>query len=245
MTKVPNPGMPLASVSAFLEAHGFGAEAKGLDDDPGADKFKRRAKKGKALKILRAERLLERFISECWPDGATPTGKRKMNWYDLGYLKWVERFGSESLGPDVDDDVDEPEEQFSDAEEFQILEKELQNYLAKNPGLLEAGMTLWKAADGQSPVEFQVDESGRRIDILGKDKEGIPVVIELKASRGHERVIGQALYYRECIKEKLNAPKVRTFIIAREISDEVRIASRAVPDVELFEYKLSMTVTRI
>jgi len=106
-------------------------------------------------------------------------------------------------------------------------------------------MTLWKAADGQSPVEFQVDESGRRIDILGKDKEGIPVVIELKASRGHERVIGQALYYRECIKEKLNAPKVRTFIIAREISDEVRIASRAVPDVELFEYKLSMTVTRI
>ena len=58
-------------------------------------------------------------------------------------------------------------------------------------------------------------------------------------------MIGQALYYRECIKEKLNVPKVRTFIIAREITSEVRIASKAVPDVELFEFKLSMTLSKL
>jgi hypothetical protein len=197
--------------------------------------------RGKALEVLRLRGLLEKFISERWPMGATAAGKRKMDWYDRCYLRWTSRAGPEGLDPDEDGGKDLA----SDAEEFQILEWELQKYLAKNPGLLEPGMTLWKSADGQSPIEFPVDESGRRIDILGKDKEGIPVVIELKASRGHERVIGQALYYRERIKEKLNAPKVRTFIIAREITDEVRVAARAVPDVELFEYRLSMTVTRI
>jgi RecB family endonuclease NucS len=153
----------------------------------------------------------------------------------------VKRLGQEGLEPAGDED----EEKVSDAEEFQILEKGLQSYLAKNLALVEGGMTLWKSADGQSAIEFSVDEKGRRIDILAKDKSGTPVVIELKAGSGHERVIGQALYYRECIREKLNTPKVRTFIIAREISDEVRIASRAVPDVELFEYKLSMTLAKI
>ena|ERR1017187_6091001 len=239
MAQVPTKILPLNSAYALLEENGFGAEAEALRVAfPGAGSFERRATSWKALEVLRAKCLLERFISEYWPDGATAPGKRKMGYYHRFYLRAVKR-------GDVPPDEDEIEGPISDAEEFQILEKELQNYLAKNPGLLEPGMTLWKAADGQSPIEFQVDESGRRIDILGMDKEGIPVVIELKASSGHERVIGQALYYRECIKEKLNAPKVRTFIIAREITDEVRIAARAVPDVELFEYKLSMTLAKI
>ena len=239
MAQFPTSSLPLASASAFLKANGV--EAKGLDVAPEADRFIRRAKKGEALEVLRAKGLLERFISECWPKGATAAGKRKMDWYVRGYLGRVKRAGPEGLDPD---DV-EGEVVASDAEEFQILERELQIYLAKNLALVEAGMTLWESTDGRSAIEFVVDEDGRRIDILAKDKSGTPVVIELKASSGHERVIGQAMYYRECIKEKLNVLKVRTFIIAREISDELRIASRAVPDVELFEYKLSMTLAKI
>jgi hypothetical protein len=233
--------MPLASASEFLEENGFGPEAKAVIVAPEADRFIRRAKKGEAIEVLRAKGLLGRFIAERWPNGATAAGKRKMDWYVRGYLR-----GSKPAGPDVVDPAGgEVGEDISDVEEFKILEKELQNYLAKNLALIEAGMTLWESADGRSAIEFMVDEDGRRIDILAKDKGGTPVVIELKAGSGHERVIGQAMYYRECIKEKLNAPKVRTFIIAREISDEVRIASRAVPDVELFEYKLSMTLAKI
>jgi hypothetical protein len=233
--------LSLATASAFLEANGLGAEAERFNVAPEADRFIRRAKKGEAIEVLRARDLLERFIAEQWPHGATAAGKRKMDWYLRGYLGRAKRPGPEGLEPADDED----EEKVSDAEEFQILEKELQSYLAKNLALVEAGMTLWKSADGQSAIEFVVDEKGRKVDILAKDRSGTPVVIELKASSGHERVIGQALYYRECIKEKFNAPKVRTFIIAREISDEVRIASRAVPDVELFEYKLSMTLAKI
>jgi len=187
MAQAPTKALSLASASAFLKENGFGPKTEGLEVAEEADQLLRRAKKWETLEVLRAEGLLEKFISECWPNGATAAGKRKIDWYHRGYLRWVKRGG---VPPDVEDG--EGEDPISDAEEFQILEWELQKYLAKNPGLLEPGMTLWKAADGQSPVEFPVDESGRRIDILGKDKEGVPVVIELKASRGHERVIGQA-----------------------------------------------------
>ena len=83
---------------------------------------------------------------------------------------------------------------------------------------------------------------GRRVDILAKDKAGLPVVIELKVSRGHERTIGQALYYRAKIKEMFKVESVRIFIVALELSSELRVAAKEVPDVSLFEYSLSMTI---
>jgi hypothetical protein len=187
------------------------------------------------LAVLREKGLLDKFIADYWPYGATLEGEKKIAAYDSHYAMAKAESGI---------DEDEVDELNGDADGF-VYEKELQNYLAKNPGLLEPGMTLWDVGEGHSATEFQVDEKGRRIDILAKDKNGIPVVIELKVSRGHEKVIGQALYYRECVKAKLNVPSVRTIIIAREISPELRIALKAVSDVTLFEYRLSMTLTKI
>jgi endonuclease len=92
-------------------------------------------------------------------------------------------------------------------------------------------------------VEFAIE--GRRIDILCKDMAGVPVVVELKVSRGHERTIGQCPYYRAKIKETMNAAKVRIFVVAQEISPELKLAAQEVPDVALFEYALSMTVRRL
>ena len=178
MAKVHAEGLPLASASDFLKKNGLEKEAEGLHVAPGAAPFMLRVKRGKALEILRAKGLLEKFISESWPTGATATGKAKMDWYDRCYQKWLNRGGA---------DEDEEEDPISDAEEIQILEKELQNYLAKNLGLLEPGMTPWKSADGQSHVEFQVDDKGRRIDILAKDKSGNPVVIEPRQAEATKR----------------------------------------------------------
>ena len=93
------------------------------------------------------------------------------------------------------------------------------------------------------PFEYPVD--GRRIDILAQDSSGKPVVIELKVSRGHERTIGQALYYRAKIKEAFKTPIVRIFIVALEMSPELRMAATEVPNVSLFEYSLSMTVKKL
>lgn len=121
-------------------------------------------------------------------------------------------------------------------------EEDLRDYLAKNLGILESRLNLWTGSATDS-VEFSIE--GRRIDILAKDVSGVPVIVELKVSRGHERTIGQCLYYRARIKEMMNAPKVRIFVVAQEISPELRLAAEEVPDVTLFEYTLSMTVRRL
>jgi hypothetical protein len=71
------------------------------------------------------------------------------------------------------------------------------------------------------------------------------VVIELKVSRGYEKVIGQCLYYKNRLKQLLNSTKVRIIIIAREINPQLKIAIEDLPDVELFEYKLSVKLKAV
>ena len=92
----------------------------------------------------------------------------------------------------------------------------------------------------QDAVEFPV--GARRVDILANDKAALPVVVELKVSRGNECTIGQALYYRAKIKEMFNVERVRIFIAALPLGPELRAAAKKLPDALLFEYSLSMTV---
>ncbi len=138
---------------------------------------------------------------------------------------------------------DGPDESASqDTETAFAYEEHLRDYLARNLNILEPGLTLWTGSELES-VEFSIQ--GRRVDILAKDIRGLPVVVELKVSRGHERTIGQCLYYRAKIKEVLNASQVRIFIVAQEISPELKLAAQEVPEVTLFEYSLSMIVRRL
>ena len=122
------------------------------------------------------------------------------------------------------------------------LEAHLRDYLAKNLGLLEPGLTLWTGTEAES-VEYALEN--RRIDILAKDRGGVPVVVELKLSRGHERTLGQALYYRGKLKQLLKVSRVRIIMVAGEITEELRIASTEVSDVDVFSYKLTMQVQKI
>ncbi len=99
--------------------------------------------------------------------------------YDNFYSKYEKSggtTGASDRGPE--NETDEPGTKFA-------LEEQLRDYLAENLGILEAGLSLWPIENGDA-VEFQVDEQGpsRRIDILAKDRGGLPVVIELKVSRG-------------------------------------------------------------
>jgi len=125
-------------------------------------------------------------------------------------------------------------------------ERDLQRYLAKNLHAIETGLRLWEDEDGSiNGIEFDV--GGRRIDILAIDKDDNLVVIELKVSRGYDRVIGQLLRYMAWI-EKHQASEnqsVRGVIIAREISDDLKLATSKISDVELFEYTLSVELSRV
>ena len=125
------------------------------------------------------------------------------------------------------------------------LEKDLQRYLAENLSCIEAGLTLFEDED-ISGLEYPAG-GGRRIDILAVDKTGSFVVLELKVEKGYDRVVGQLLRYMNWVRNELAEPgqRVRGIIICRTMSEDLRLASASIKDVELFEYQLSVTVTKV
>lgn len=123
-------------------------------------------------------------------------------------------------------------------------ETDLRNYLVKNLGALESGLRLYEE-EGINGVEFPV--GGRFIDLLAIDQTGGLVVIELKVSRGYDRVVGQLMRYIAWVKKNLAEPgqSVRGMIVARQISEDLLLACSMVPNVELFEYELSLSLRRV
>jgi endonuclease len=122
------------------------------------------------------------------------------------------------------------------AREF-AFERDLRNYLVKNLGLVEPGLRLYDE-EGITGVEFPV--GGRFIDILAVDKGGRYVVIELKVSRGYDRVVGQLLRYMAWVEKNLETSQpVRGIIVAKEITADLKLACSRVADVRLVEYEIS------
>lgn len=120
-------------------------------------------------------------------------------------------------------------------------EKDLQNYLARNLHLIEPGLSLFEEEEING-LEFPV--GGRFIDILAMDLNGDFVVIELKVSKGYDRVVGQLLRYMAWIGKNQVEPgqSVRGIIVARHISEDLLLACSGVSGVQLFEYELSVSL---
>tara|TARA_B100001105_G_scaffold64845_2_gene50755 strand:+ start:298 stop:1089 length:792 start_codon:yes stop_codon:yes gene_type:complete len=125
-----------------------------------------------------------------------------------------------------------------------LLEKDLQRYLAENLECIEPGLKLYEDDDLRG-IEFEA--GGRRIDILAVDKLGAFVVLELKVSRGYDRVVGQLLRYMNWVRKELaeSGQRVRGIIVCRSMSPDLRLACASIKDVELCEYKLSVTVFKV
>ena len=143
----------------------------------------------------------------------------------------------------VDEEIEDGTAEFVGDSEF-AYESDLRDYLARNLGLLEPGLKLYES-EGISGLEFPA--GGRLIDILAVDSSGALVVIELKVSRGYDRVVGQLMRYMGWVREKLadEGVKVRGMIVAREISEDLKFACSEISHVDLYEYKLSMSIARV
>lgn len=145
--------------------------------------------------------------------------------------------------PGSAEDADNEEDATIEPHEF-AYENDLKNFLANNLHIIRPSLTVYRDGD-ISGVEFPV--GSRRVDILAIEDEKDFIVIELKVSKGYDRAIGQLLRYMGWIKQNLAEPdqKVKGMIIARNISDDLRLATSRVQDVELYEYELSISLNRI
>ncbi len=123
-------------------------------------------------------------------------------------------------------------------------EKDLQNFLSKNLHQIETGLRLYEE-EGITGIEFPV--GNRSIDILALDKDNNYVIIELKVSRGYDRVVGQLLRYMAWIRKNHAdvGQHVRGIVIAREISEDLLLACSEVRDITLYEYQLSVSLKKI
>jgi endonuclease len=128
------------------------------------------------------------------------------------------------------------------AREF-AFERDLRNYLVKNLALIEPGLRLYDE-EGITGVEFPV--GGRLIDILAIDKDGCYVVVELKVSRGYDRVVGQLLRYMGWVEQNMEpSHPVRGIIVAKEITSDLKLAVSRVSGVRLIEYEISFELRSV
>jgi RecB family endonuclease NucS len=158
------------------------------------------------------------------------------------YKDDIERQGlndTESITADTDSETEAGVEA---AREF-AFERDLRNYLVKNLALIEAGLRLYDE-EGITGVEFPV--GGRFIDILAIDKDGCYVVVELKVSRGYDRVVGQLLRYVGWVEQNMETSQpVRGIIVAKEITSDLKLAASRVSGVRLIEYEISFKLRSV
>ena len=228
-------GLPLRIVYEFLEQKGFGNETNEIRQSKDSYKsYTSSLRRGKVVELLEKNNLLEEFIDKYWPFGKTEKGKRKIQRYKRIYNSFL------------DSDRSEEEEEEERIEETSFAyEEDLRGYLSNNLSVIEPGLKLFKDKNGTEGIEYPIDADNKRVDILAIDQNNVPVIIELKVSRGYEKVIGKCLYYKNRVKQVVNSTKVRIIIIAREITPQLKIATEDLPDVELFEYKLSVKLERV
>ena len=71
-------------------------------------------------------------------------------------------------------------------------------------------------------------------------------MIELKVSRGYDRVVGQLLRYMAWVEQEMEPSKpVRGIIVAKEITDDLKLAASRISGVRLIEYEIEFKLRPI
>ncbi len=222
--------LPLRDTYYFLEQNNLELEAEEIRSSKDTYlKYNSTLRRAKIVVLLQENGLFEKFVNEVWPEGKTPKGKSKTNFY----VNLYKRFHNE-LSQQIEEEENEEDITMGD-------ESNLQNFLLKNIHIIEPDLiVLEKEYALKMP-----DGKNRFIDILAEDKNNHLVIIELKVNRGYEKVIGQVLLYRNLLKRKHADKQIRVLIIAKNISNELKIATEGHDFIELYNYNMTFTINKI
>lgn len=156
-------------------------------------------------------------------------------------MEWLANTNS-TLEIQIDDEQGAADFEPDDIGGTALLEIHLQDYVFRHWKSVFPSLDLY---DGASGREFRTSDPGVGIiDFLCADKNGDFVVIETKRDMADRRAIGQILGYMGWVSEKLCAEgqAVKGILLAGEPSDELRLAVKPVPNLELYRYEISFTV---
>ncbi len=105
------------------------------------------------------------------------------------------------------------------------LEKDLRDYLANKPSVLESGLTL---------VGKEYPTQGGNVDLLCQDKRNRYVIVEMKKGRGSDVVVGQVLRYIGALKAE--GKKARAIIVLNEPDKRMDFAISPIGELAKVKY---------
>lgn len=125
----------------------------------------------------------------------------------------------------------QPEDEEIDDENLNTfsLERDLQTALRDNISQLEPGLEI---ADGGTEMSV---ETGR-IDIVANDRDGVPVIIELKAGTASPKAVAQILGYMGSYMGQ-TGQDVRGILVAGDFQAKTELAAKPVPNLLLRRYQ--------
>ena len=226
--------MPLTQAYKFGNEHGLEAEIDQIREmEVEWDlSYTSSLRRGYVVDLFQQRGLMSVFIKQQWPDGETAKGEALIRRYFAIKARYEEFLAGGAVESEEEDDL---------SEQAFAAESDLRDFLSQNLNCIESGMRLYRDGEREG-VEFNIE--GGRIDILAIDSKGKFVVIELKLSRGRNRALGQLLHYMGWVDANLGNGPCRGIAIAREISDDLKLAARRASGVSLYCYKLKVSLEK-
>lgn len=124
------------------------------------------------------------------------------------------------------------------------MEKQLEDFIIHNWENTELGKRFDLIIEHGELLSQQYRTDIGPIDILAKDKKTNSfVVIELKKNQTSDDTVGQLTRYMGWIMEKKGDKNVKGIIIAAEFDKKLEYALKAVPNVEVFLYKVDFKLS--
>lgn len=119
------------------------------------------------------------------------------------------------------------------------LERQLEDFLAANPSLIEPGLVLYRDEDGRLGQQYPTDVGV--IDLLCRRPTGEFVVVELKRSRVSDVVVGQISRYIGWVKKHLAAgAPVSGLILSHDRDDTLKYSVLGHSSLSLKYFKIRL-----